>query len=351
MARTFVRRLPPPFEGAICCLRELGDMGRELRAAGESVHCLNVAAGKRLSLAAAPRLRRWLKENRIAIVHGHSYHANLYGRVAARSLRLPYFSHVHNVYTRRKLHRAWLNRLLARWTTRVICVSEAVARDVRRVDRVPDEKIVVLVNSIDLDEFSPDGPRASIREELGLRPEDRVIGTVGSLTHQKNQGLLLAATAQLAARGLSVHCIICGEGDRREALEERIETLGLQGRAHLLGIRRPIAPVLREMDVFVLPSLYEGVPLALLEAMACGVPAIVSDVPGIARVTGRHHAGVVACMAPEPFAARIESLLRNPRRARALVTQQMETIVPRFGNEEYMKRLVRLYERVLSTTG
>jgi len=322
-------------------------MGEEMLAEGRNAHCLNVATGKRFSVTAVCRLREWLKQNRIAIVHGHSYHADLYGRLAARPLGVPCFSHAHNVYARPKRHRAWINRVLARWTTAVLCVSAAVARDVRRVERIPADKIVVLPNAIDLDEFSREGPRAGVREELAMRPEERLIGTVGSLTGQKNQALLLEATARLLARGLPVRCAICGEGSLRRELEMRIDSLGLRGKAHLLGIRRPIAPILREMDLFALPSRYEGFGLVQIQAMACGVPVVVSNAPGIVAVIGPDHPGIVKRLAAEPFAAKIERFLRDGGQARALVDYQMRAIVPRLSHRRYIERLVDLYESSL----
>jgi len=347
LVRSWIHRLPEPFEGLICCVRELGTMGSELRALGNPISALGVGLKKRFSLAVVRRLRAWLAENRIAIVHGHNYHADLYGRLAARPLRLPYFMHIHNVYRRRKLHRAFLNRVLARWTDKILCVSEQVARDVRRVDRIPKRKIEVMLNAIDLREFRPAGPRAGLRKQLGLRSDEFLLGSVGSLTGQKNQAALLEAVARLIARGLPVRCVICGEGPLRDSLDARIRQLRLQGKVTLLGVRRPIAPVLRDLDLFVMPSLYEGAPLALLQAMACGVPAAAADTDGIVRTTGPDHPGLMPADQPERIADKIQSFLHDPEGMRALANYQLRAIVPRFGLDQYIERLTNLYRQAL----
>lgn len=347
LGQNYLRWLHPPFEAVICCLRMAGPLGERLQSEGLPIHSLGIAMSKRFSPSSVRALRRWLQLERIDVVHSFGYHENLYGRLAARPLRLPYFSGVHSVYTKVKPHRALLNRVLARWTDRVICCSDTAGIDAEKFDHVSRDKIAVLANAIDLQKFSPVGPPAGVREEIGLKEGEHLIGAVGSLREAKNHTALIEAVARLVEAGKPVRCVICGEGKLEPVLRKQIRELGMADRVHLLGVRRPIANVLRELDIFAMPSNWEGFGIAMIEAMACGIPVVASRVPGLEEVAGRDHPGLVSPGNLQELAATLLKFLEGPDRD-ALVEHQLLRVVPKYGHTEHMRRLTDLYRKALS---
>lgn len=245
----------------------------------------------RLDLRALWQLWRYCRCYRFDVVHTHSSKTGVLGRLAARLAGVPCIVHTVHGFAfpaaksglqRRIFHAMeWMG---ARCSHLVICLHEEDARICREQLKLPAERVAILPNGIDLEKFSPvasgDKLRA-LRSDLGLPVDRQLITMVGRLWEQKDPGCLVEAYCQLWQKGdPGTDLILVGDGDLRQQLQQRVKTAGLQAHVHFLGWRTDTPDLLRASDIFVLPSRWEGMPLAILEAMGTGLPAVVSDIPG-----------------------------------------------------------------------
>lgn len=276
------------FESLVCCIQERGELADEVEALGIRVLCLGLMSRGGHDRRVVPALQRLMKEQRIDVLHTHLYHANLYGRLAARKEQIPVIASVHNTYTRPKWHRRLLNRFLARRTYAITAGSLDVERDLVEFDRIPPAKIVRLPNCIDLSRVSTTLSGADAKANFGFRGEDTVIGTVGRAEEQKGQIFLIEAFARVRAMSGndSLRLLMVGDGRLLPQLKQEAIRLGVFEYCRFPGNIASLGDVYRAMDLFVLPSLWEGLSLALLEAMAAEIPVIATNVGGTRDVLG-----------------------------------------------------------------
>lgn len=189
---------------------------------------------------------------------------------------------------------------------------------------------------------------APVRDELRLRAGDRLLVSVGNLYPVKGHVHLIDALALLADRHPTVHLAICGRGDLEEALLSRAREHRLTN-VHLLGLRSDVAAVLAAADVFVLPSLSEGLPLALLEAMFAGCPIVASDVGEVAAALGRGEAGALVPPGdPAALAASLDDLLSHPDRARVLGERARARAAAEYDVSHMVRCYRSIYDRLLT---
>lgn len=242
-------------------------------------------------LKALWQLWRCFRRERFDVVHTHSSKTGVLGRLAARLAGVPCIVHTVHGFAfpaaksglqRRVFHALeWLG---ARCSHRVICLHEEDARICREQLGLPAEQVVMLANGIDLEKFRPletQYARADQRRSLGLPEQRQLILMVGRLWEQKNPDCLVAAYRRLWAGGdPGADLVLVGDGERHPELLRAVQAAGLEAHVHFLGWRTDTPELLRACDIFVLPSRWEGMPLAILEAMGSGLPVIVSDIPG-----------------------------------------------------------------------
>lgn len=214
------------------------------------------------------------------------------------------------------------HRFLYKWGSRlatgVIAVSEATAEAVSREAGVDETRVTTIYNAVDTDRFPAARPRAAIRAELGFPRGVHLMVMVGTFKRQKGHDYLLMAAAKLAPRFPDWRLLLVGDGELREHCQRRTAELGLEDQILFLGTRRDIPELLTACDSFVLPSLWEGLPVALIEAMAAELPTIATDVSGsrfalIDGVTG----WLVPPGEPDALVEAIEQVLSDPEEAAA----------------------------------
>jgi len=244
------------------------------------------------------RLRRLTDELRshdTDILHTHLFHADLAGRPAAQLAAVPYV--IHTVRTAEGRFRPWqfaYARFLADSCDRIVCVSESVHQVHARRSGLPAWRYTVIPNGIDVDAYRHvPAARRRLRQQWGISPKETLVAYVGRLTHEKGIDRLLDAISHLGARGNPINTVIVGDGPRRDTVENFIAR-GEGGRhARLLGFVEDVAGVLSAADIFVLPSRWEGWPMALGEAMAAGLPVIAMDVPGTRDLVRNGQTGIL----------------------------------------------------------
>ncbi|HXG41034.1 MAG TPA: glycosyltransferase, partial [Candidatus Limnocylindrales bacterium] len=232
-----------------------------------------------------------------------------------------------------------------------VAVSDDVGRAVRRTIRPPRRSVVVIPNGVDVERYGNPVDRAAVRRGLGLPGDARLAVVVAKLLEQKGHAVLLAALPSVVARYPDLHVLLCGEGPLREALRETIERTGLDGRVHLLGNRDDVADLLAAADLFVLPSLWEGLPVALLEAMASRLPVVATDVSGSRQVVVPGETGLLVPPGdPDRLGAAIVELLEAPERARAFGEAARRRVEDHFSARAMAVRHAELY-RALAAGG
>jgi glycosyltransferase involved in cell wall biosynthesis len=335
----------------VVSLSDKGNIGQEIEAEGIELVCLN-KLGHQFRPSMVDDLARIMSERKIHILRTHQYHANFYGRLAARRVNVPcVVASVHNIYTRdRKLHRRLFNRYLARYTDKIVAVSEPVRADILKYDRVAPEKITVITNGVDVTRFA-DVDGAPVRDELGLPEDAFVVGTVGRLTEQKDQKTLLEAASRLKNID-DVRVIIIGDGPLMEELRSLSVRLGISDRTVFTGMRRDIPALLAAMNVFVLPSLWEGMPNALIEALAAGKPLIATDIPPFRAIIDSTD---VAMLFPErdarSLAGAIERLQADPGLCEHLGMAARERAISRHSIQNTVDRYSELFGGILASKG
>jgi len=315
----------------VCSLRPAtGAVTGWLKEAGIAVHSLEMT--RKLDLGAIGRLRALLRREAFDILHTHLFHANLIGRLAARHGIPPIvLGTIHIAERRFRPWHFWLDRLTLGPRGIEVCVSEAVREFTRERARIAPERLRVIPNGVDLGRFAPyaddavrQAARHELRGEFRLPPETRVAVAVGRLEGQKGYADLLEAWARLRNDARPVVAgaalIVAGEGRERPALEAQIRRLGLGDRVQLPGHREDIPKLLAGGDLLAFSSHYEGFGLALVEALAAGLPVVATAVDSVPEVLGDSPAGrLVPPRRPDALAhALAETLATAPDRREAL---------------------------------
>lgn len=267
-------------------INRTGGFITELQAAGVPV----VIGDKQgtLDLNVLKRLRQAVREHRIDTVHAHNFVPSYYAAIALLGMGQAPSQVVtcHDMGTRLSNRRLrWLFKWSIRRTQGVAMVGRQVHDRFTRDGYVPAPKAVTLLNAVPVEDFgiTPER-RAAARAALNLSADDVVVGCVGRLVELKNHHSLIRQWPEVLARCPAARLVLIGEGPLRPQLEQLIGELGLTGRVILAGIRSDVSSLLPGLDVFALPSLTEGVSIALLEACATGLPALASRVGGNVEV-------------------------------------------------------------------
>ncbi|MEW6440201.1 MAG: glycosyltransferase [bacterium] len=313
-----LRRLGDQAEVVVPCRGELVD---KLSEAGIPVHVTRWRGSRVIGLA---RLMRLVYVGRYDIVHTHAY--SRLPCLAARLVRTGRTVETRHVAALKEtgLHGAsrlrWLDRLLDRCCDAVIGGSTEVRDEAIRRD-VPPEKIHVIRYGVSLPQIPQDARiavRQAVRIGLGLEEACVVVGAVARLSEQKGLSFLIRAAALLQDRP-SVRFAIVGDGDQRGKLEELRRELRLERKVLLCGYRRDLAELLCAFDILAIPSLFEGMPLILPEAMASGLPVVASSLDSLREAEGKSGAAVfVPPRNAHALAASLRELIDDPERRREM---------------------------------
>lgn len=327
-----------------------GAVADMIRQAGIDVHVLDVKS--KWDLLKLPKLRRLLKEQRIDILHTHLFHADLAGRPAAVLAGVPHL--VHTVHVAEQRWRPW-QFAFARATDfacdRIIAVSKSVQAHHAAKAHLAAERYVVIPNGVDVQAFGYDGQsRGRIRRQWGAGPRDVVALYVGRLDHQKGIDVLLSAIEQTAA--LSLKFVIAGDGPQRAMVEEFVSHTETASRCHYLGFVDEPATIYNAADIFVLPSRWEGLPLALIEAMAAGLPCVATAAPGNIDVVDHGKTGLLVKKEnPTALAQAIDQLLDDPDLRASLAHAATKEAALHYSIERNVQAHQALYEELVAKSG
>jgi glycosyltransferase involved in cell wall biosynthesis len=288
----------------------------------------------------------------IDIVHSHGKGAGLYGRLAARRAGIPAVHTFHGIHARYPVGGAraylMLERALARITAAIVHVSESQALEAAALGLAPPGRTHVIVNGIDARCVAAGAmTRAAAREKLRLEPDALVLGTVARFDPVKGLDSLLRAFALAAAQYPAARLVLVGDGPEVPRLRALSATLGIEARVRLAGPIAHASRLLPALDLYVSASRKEGLPLALLEAMACGLPVAATRVPGHVDVVAEGVTGLLAAPDDHGDLARAMRELMTEQARRSVMGQAgRRRVEDRFGASRMAAETAALYRSV-----
>ena len=291
-------------------------------------------------------LVKLIRARRVAVLHTHEFFMNTLGLMASWLTGVPLVATVHgrNYYSD-KTRRRIAYRLVGRFAGRLVTVSEANKRFLTEEVGIPPRRIQVIPNGVPPGDEAPAATLSALRESLGLDQHHPVVGSVGSLYPVKGHRYLIEAAPSILGRFPQTVFVIVGQGGLRGELEARAARLGVAANLRFLGHREDVRDLLSICDLFVLPSLSEGMPLALLEAMAAGLPAVATRVGGVTEVLEDRKTGLLVPPGDSgALAAAIMTLMGNPPLVKELGEAARHEATTRFS----LAGMVRAYEGVYS---
>ncbi len=315
---------------------------------------LPFAPGPRLNLRPAAAIARILEGEKTDILHTHGGYAGLYGRLAARRARTPVVVHtlhgIHYLHYRNPVLRRlsiWQERFLSRSTDALVVVCQSDLALARKHRLAAPELLVVVPNGLDSPAAGGPPPAAGLRDNLGLGQGGPIVGTVARLHRQKGIIHLLRAAPRILGASPRARIVVVGEGPLGGDLRKRAASLGLSGRFVFLGERDDARSIMSLFDVFVLPSLWEGLPFVLVEAAALGRPIVATAVDGVPEVVEDGKTGVLIPPADaDALADAVIGLLSDRERADALGDAARSLIPPRFPLRRTVEQHQDLYLRL-----
>jgi glycosyltransferase involved in cell wall biosynthesis len=344
-----VARLPRDrYEPMVCCFENPpGPIGPEIAALGVPVVPLGVAPGWRHPLAWWTILRR-LRQLRPQIVHTFMLPASLYGRSAAVAAGVPIIIGTEvNIYDRKQGHHILIERLLSARSACVVASAESVKAAYVRQLGISADTVRVVYNAVNWDRLNATQTPDDVRQSLGI-PRDRlVVGVVATLQDKKGHRVLIDAVAETP--GLErVWLMLVGDGPERRPLEAYVAARGIADRVTFCGTRRDLGNVLPAMDVFALPSLWEGLPLALILAMGAERPVVATRLAGIPEVVTNGDTGLLV----EPgnvqqLGAALARVCTDAALRARLGARARAAVRDRFGADAYSESVMRIYEEFL----
>lgn len=322
----------------VVALHGRGEVGNWLKQKGVAVSYLELSSG--YDLRALTHLRRLLVQSRAQILHSFLFEANFIGRIAARTAGVPVVVSSLRVAEKRKRD-LWLDRLTIRLVDVETCVSEAVRKYAIERAGIPPAKLVTIHNGIDFSRFI--GDRKAARTKLELSEDAPVVLSVGRLHEQKGFAYLVHAAKHVVRKFPSLQLLIAGIGPLEKELRQLIQQLELEKNVHLLGFRDDIPDLVQAADLFVLPSLWEGLANVILEALAAGKPVVATDVEGTSEVIRDGHSGILVPPAnSQALADATITVLSNQRLAKLMGKRGQQLVKQNFT----LARMVQQHEKL-----
>lgn len=345
-----IRQLRDLMEPTIFCLDAIGSLGETLLGEGVAVVCLNRKPGR--DWGVGKRLAAVAKEKQIQVMHAHQYTPFFYSALAkawgGANYKLILTEHGRHfpdvVSSKRKLANRWL---LSRYLDAINACCQFSATALANNDGFTRLPIEVIENGIEWKRYQSHTDKTSLRAKLGLDANRKYVACVARFHPIKDHTSLLQGFAQLAKQRTDVDLLLIGDGPRREELHTLVQQLGIQDRVQFLGVRSDVADLLQAVDVFALTSLCEAASLTLLEAMAAGLPVVVTDVGGNPEIVRQEKEGLLV---PRQDAAAIgyalSRILSDSSLANRMGQAGKQRVKETYTLERTIERYHQLYQRL-----
>lgn len=337
---------------SVCSLKEKGEIAKELESDGIKVHCLYMAKkegfiGWLSSIVTLFRLFFYLKKLRPTIVHSFLFRANILARIAGYLIGVPIVISSVRVMGGEGKYFHYLERITSFMVDHYITVSESVKKHLIQHSQIPGGKISVIYNGVGMTNQNPLQTR-NLKKPLEIENEGEIIITVGRLHAQKGHCYLLQAIAKAGKKVPKIKLIIIGEGEEENNLKNLVKSLDLKDKIIFAGLRGDVEKIFPIAELFILPSLWEGMPNAILEAMAAGKPIVATKVGGVPELVVHGETGIL--VPPEDsdaLASAIIGLLRDKLKAKKMGEAGRMRVEEHFNISKTIKETEYIYLELL----
>lgn len=284
----------------------------------------------------------------IKIIHSHNYKSNFYAQRALSNSNVRWVVTNHGRrFGIKPLLYSILDTFVVRHADRVIAVSKKIVRRMK-LNGIDSQKICLIENGVNLNRFIKNIASDSTRQSLGIKNGTLVIGTVGSLTKEKGHVYLLRAVPKVIENFQEAGFLFVGDGRERASLEKTVLDLGVKDSVIFAGMRKDVPEILSMLDVFVLPSLNEGLPMALLEAQAARIPTIATRIGAIPDVVENGVTGVlIPPKDPEAISKAIIRTLTDRNSAFEMAQRGFQRVQSYFSSQRMANQYLSLYRKLL----
>lgn len=332
------------YRALMCGVDQGGALEGEIARRRIPCHVMNRRDG--IDLRLMWRMLQLFRSEGVDVIHTHHFNQLFYSLPAAMLLGIRVIHTEHSVEAYKQRHLRWALRAMSALCSKVTAIGADGEQTLLKKVGIPRRKLQVIRAAVDLSRFNVSG--ALTRDELNLNATDRVIAIVARLYPEKNHQLLLAAFRRVLNQVPTAKLLIVGEGIQKSAIERTIAQAELAGAVRMLGVRRDIPLILAATDVFVLCSDREGLPIAVLEAMAAGKPVVATAVGDLPLVVRHDETGLLVESKNEAqLADALTALLADDQRARQL-GQRGRALVER---EYSLTRMVQEHEVLYGAAG
>ena len=334
----------------LCCIEAKGEIGAEIENLGFKVFSLRKPC-RIYDLRITADLYRLMKKRKYDIAQTSLFYANFHGRIAAKLSKVPIIiAEEHDICEWKGLHPSFIlaDRLLAKFTDRIITCAKKVKDYTARQEKIPGNKFLPIPNCIDPWKFDVHDSKVQLRRDYGFCEDDRVMGIVASLCEKKGHRYLIEAMTEVVNTFDNCKLLVIGDGPLKEDLKRKVKELNLGKNINFVGITRDIPKLLNMMDLFILPSLWEGIPISILEAMYVGLPIVATNVDSFPECVVHGETGIlVPPRNPRRLAEAMIGLLKDRELAARMGAAGRKRALENFTPERYIKKLENLYNDCL----
>ncbi len=325
----------------VCSVGQGGPLEVEFRRIIERVEIYDKKFSFDFSLVA--KVARLMKEQEIEILQTTLFYADIIGAYAAYLAKVPVVVSWEPVTGPFAFRHLWSYKLAMQKIDRVVAVSEDIRQRVIRERKLSPEKVMTIHYGVDLEKFAPED-QSLTKGNIGVSDNQLVLGTVARFDYPKGHKYLIDAAPEIIQQFANVRFVLVGDGPLRQEIEQQIEKLGLSDYFVLLGFRRDVKQLLGLFDLFILPSVSEGLPNAVLEAMACSNPVVATAVNGLVEVIEEGRTGyLVPPQNPSEIAKAVIKILKSPVTMKEMGRRGRNRVANHFTMEQQINKFEQLY--------
>ncbi len=325
----------------VCSVGQGGPLEAEFRKTVERVEIYDKKISFDFSLVT--KVARLMKEQEIEILQTTLFYADIIGAYAAYLVKVPVVVSWEPVTGPFAFRHYWSYKVAIQKIDRVVAVSEDIRQRVIRERKLPPEKVMTIHYGVDLEKFAPEDQELT-RTDIRVSNDHLVLGTVARFDHSKGHKYLIDAAPEIVRQFPNVRFVLVGDGPLRQEIEQQIEQLELSDYFVLLGFRRDVKQLLGLFDLFILPSVSEGLPNAVLEAMACSNPVVATAVNGVVEVIEEGSTGYL--LPPRNSARMAEAVIKmlaSPQNMKEMGRKGRERVTNHFSVEQQINKFEELY--------
>lgn len=325
----------------VCSVGQGGPLEAEFRKAIDRVEVYQKKFSFDISLVS--KVASLMKEQRIEVLQTTLFYADVIGAYAAHLAGVPVVISWEPVTGPFYSRHYWAYKLAMLKIDRVVAVSEDIRQRVIRERKLSPEQVVTIHYGVDVEKFTPER-QVLKKTDIGVSDDHLIVGTVGRFDHPKGHKYLIDAVPEIVQKFPKVRFVFAGDGPLRKEVEQQINKLGLNDYFILLGFRRDVKQLLGVFDLFVLPSLSEGLPNAILEAMACSKPVVATAVNGVVEVVEDDVTGfLVPPKNSSEMAKAIIKMVKLSDEMKGMGKRGRERVIKHFSVEQQIEKFEDLY--------